>query len=461
MKSVLRFILAPVLLAAASGCHGGVAPVIPKDPTPLAKCSIAKSSDSPLITEWPASEKARLETMLHDGAVVVSYSGCSMRVLEGCRAEGRYIYRRTTLSKDTIDISTSDELYAKIPLGAAGLEAELEATGRLAIHTTVVGQMRLDDGVIVPDTPACRGATHVLGSISIGAFEMVTGGRVRAGAKVELGPAGAGAEHRAGESRIRAAGVAEHCGDGDDEVPHPDCSSPLQVFLEPARRADTTGVARSSTGTTPPHRTSQGALERPPEPPAEKSLEAHFEVAPEEEGTASRWSLMTSEGVVLCKLPCVRRVGDGSGLRLQLDADRKEDIKVIALPEEWDYSPGRRVLVVPQVKGTSPTRHIGPAILTLGGVAGFGVGFGFYQANNNDAAPEGESRCSYEQSGARATACTAGLIGGSASLLVSVAGAIWWLYVGTDESDGELGVTLLDTDEARLTVLSDGLRLSF
>src|SRR5690606_19103979 len=203
----------------------------------LAKCSVAKSSASPLVTEWPASEKANLETMIDSQAVVVSYSGCEMRVLDRCRISGTYGFRRTTLSEDTLEIKNADELYAKVPLGAAGLEAELESSGRLAIRTTVVGQLRLEEDVVVPDTPACEGATHVITAVSIGAFELLSGGAIAAGGGSTGGSAGVGARHRREESQLRSAGSPKACRN-TDTAPHVDCSSPRQVFLSPAERGE-------------------------------------------------------------------------------------------------------------------------------------------------------------------------------------------------------------------------------
>src|SRR3954470_10637174 len=99
----------------ATGLPGARA-VIPQAPTELGKCRVAASQTSPLVTEWPASEKANLEVMLHGGAVAVAYSGCSMRLLPQCRVRGSYQWQRTTPATDSLEINDSDELYAKLPL---------------------------------------------------------------------------------------------------------------------------------------------------------------------------------------------------------------------------------------------------------------------------------------------------------------------------------------------------------
>src|SRR5262245_4082204 len=139
---------------------------VPDDPSGQTKCKIPASHDNPLVTEWPASEKANLEARLREGAVVVSYTGCDMRLLTQCRMPGSYGWRRTTTSTDVVEIRNADDLYAKLPLGAVSLEGELERTGRLAVQTTVAGQLQLTDfnPNVASRDPACIGATHVVGA---------------------------------------------------------------------------------------------------------------------------------------------------------------------------------------------------------------------------------------------------------------------------------------------------------
>ncbi|HXK20790.1 MAG TPA: hypothetical protein VNG33_23425, partial [Polyangiaceae bacterium] len=117
--------------------------LIPSTPGEGARCQLAANQDNPLVTEWPASEKANLEGLLSEGAVVVAYSGCSLRLLPTCRTPGNYAWRHTTAATDVIEIHNADELYAKLPLGAVSLEGELQQRGQLAVQTTVSGQMHL------------------------------------------------------------------------------------------------------------------------------------------------------------------------------------------------------------------------------------------------------------------------------------------------------------------------------
>src|SRR4051812_23767518 len=159
------------LVAAPPGCQtgfggasgdAGARDVLPRAPTELGRCRVAASQQSPLVTEWPASEKANLENLSHAGAVAVAYSGCSMRLLPDCHVRGGYRWMRTTPATDSLEINDTDDLYAKLPLGAASLEGELKRTGKLTVKTVVAGQLQLDGAGVndVPNEGVCAQATH-------------------------------------------------------------------------------------------------------------------------------------------------------------------------------------------------------------------------------------------------------------------------------------------------------------
>lgn len=196
---------------------------------------VAAAHENPLVTEWPASEKANLESRLREGAVVVAYEGCTMRLLPNCRAPGRYGWRRTTPATDIIEIRNTDDLYAKLPLGAVSLEGELARTGRLSVQTTVSGQIELQgfEPAAMPWDAACLGATHVLASLSVGAFKMRSGGSVSARGGAGIPVVGGSAGTTSEEALIREAGMAESCKSSGEAGPHPDCASPVQMFLRP------------------------------------------------------------------------------------------------------------------------------------------------------------------------------------------------------------------------------------
>lgn len=337
---------AAVMAGLAVGCGGGSLPheiAVPRDPTPLTKCKVAASQSSPLVTEWPASEKARLEGLLAEGGVAVSYSGCEMTLLDACRVEGRYAFQRTTLSTDTVEIDDQDELYAKLPLGAVSLEGELNRSGRLALRTTVSGQLKFrGDPAKVPAGSACSGATHVITALSVGAFKMLSGGSVSAGGGVDVAGAGAGGRVSRAEEVMRQAGNPERCPEGSDEAAHADCSSPIQVFLRPL----------------PKKPGEPGYMEPEDEKPPPNAVRMSFATPPE--GT---WTLQEEGGKTLCQLPCSRWVARDRTYILQMDTDG--GVQRVKLPRV-DYASGRQVDV-----GMLPpqgSKGLGIAATITGGV---------------------------------------------------------------------------------------------
>ena len=241
-RNVSGFVV--VLGVACAACGNGVMAqaVMPnggQDPTPLAKCSVAASHEQPLVTEWPASYKARLEALLREGAVAVEYSGCDLRIVDTCKVPGTYAWKRTTLSTDTTDIKDEDDLYAKLPLGAASLSGQLKTSGSLSVQTTVAGQMQLVGSAAADATSGaeCARATHLVVALSVGAFKLVAGGEASAGAGAELGNAGVHGSTSQTKSILRAAGDPARCQQSTKDEPSPDCRSPIQIFLTPIRRS--------------------------------------------------------------------------------------------------------------------------------------------------------------------------------------------------------------------------------
>jgi hypothetical protein len=233
-----------LFVIAASGCGRPISaksalPNDGHDTSHLAKCSVAASREQPLVTEWPASYKARLEALLQGGAVAVEYSGCDLKIIDRCRLSGSYAWKKTTLSTDTTDIQDEDDLYAKLPLGAASLSGQLKSSGSLHVQTTVSGQLQLV-GKAADDATSgaeCSRATHLVTALSIGAFKLVAGGAAKVSAGAEYGPASAGGSSAQTRSVLRAAGDAGSCEHATKEEPSAECRSPIQIFLTPIRRS--------------------------------------------------------------------------------------------------------------------------------------------------------------------------------------------------------------------------------
>jgi hypothetical protein len=194
---------------------------------------------------------------------------------------GAYQWQRTTPASDSLEINDADELYAKLPLGAASLEGELKHSGKLSVQTMISGQLRLDTASVaeVPREGPCAQATHIVSGLSLGAFALKGGGKREgsAGASVTaIGEAKAKREQSA--DLLRSAGDFDSCAASTAESPHANCASPIQAFLWPL-----------------PGRTEE---EGPP-----GTVKVDFVSG----DASSRWDVYADD-VVICTTPCARYV---------------------------------------------------------------------------------------------------------------------------------------------------------
>ena len=348
LASVLVTLVTLATLA-MTGC-GGSSPrraSAPAVPTEQAKCRIAAGQENPLVTEWPASEKANLESRLRAGGVAVEYSGCSMRLLPQCPVKGEYAWKRTTIATDTLEIRDADELYAKLPLGAVSLESELQRSGRIAVQTTVSGQRELRGFKPAELSPvgACAGATHVIGALSIGTFKMRSGGAlaVRGGASLAgLGDAGGATSSE--ESVMREAGDPAACKSATDDAPTLECASPIQVFLWPLPGAE-------------PERGPPG------------TVKASFYSA-----DAGRiWEVLAGQGNVFCKTPCIRFVDPALPFAMRSEAHiLKGGDAFVEVPDL--RTPAGAGAVEVRAHGRSQVAFSGGVVMTTFGGVGVGAG---------------------------------------------------------------------------------------
>ncbi|HEX8795053.1 MAG TPA: hypothetical protein VF765_29100 [Polyangiaceae bacterium] len=295
----------------------------PTDPTPLAKCKVAASATSPLVTEWPASQKAYLEGLTSRQAVAVAYSGCELRIVDACRLPGKYTWHRTTPATDTLEITNADELWAKLPIGAAGLEGELARNGRLAVRTTISGQLELDglDAKSAATDASCAGVTHVVSAVSVGAFRLLSGAGASAQGGAKAFGVGAGGSTSREESVLREAGDPNTCGEGGESAPQ-NCASPIQLFLQPVQGGATQAAATTAVAASSP-----------------MAIEVTFPATDDR-----HWALHDANGTILCDAPCTKSVPPGSGWYLESTKGSGGSTDHLDLPARLPYSPGSRAV---------------------------------------------------------------------------------------------------------------------
>jgi len=250
MMHVVRSVLfgattaAAVVLAAttvACGPGNNVAAAVANGPTMAdagwSRCSVEHSVPTPLLVEWPSSDRAALESRVNRGVVAVRYMGCDLEMITTCTGRGSYIYGGLTPKKETLRIASTDELYARRPVGAARLEAKLETYGELTVDMTIVGRKEsdrydFDRGEL---EGRCEEATHLITGLTIGAFTMATGAGAEVGASAVVRGVGAGATSTHERAVINSDGDAGACDNADPlaDAPPIGCGAVLRVELVP------------------------------------------------------------------------------------------------------------------------------------------------------------------------------------------------------------------------------------
>lgn len=250
-RSILFAAPIAVMLAGAAGCSAPAALIAtapeyaPKD---QAKCGVVKSQTEPLIVEWPAAQRTKLEALSRRGAVAVKYQGCELEVLAQCVVSKTYAYTSTTRQRERVRIRNEDELYARLPIGAVRLEADLKKAGELNVSMTIVGTYETDRAIVHRDELAgeCDGATHIVTALTVGAFEFVAGADAEGGAGATIAGTGAGMRGSSRREMLNQAGDEAACerATAEDQTPPYGCGALLRLEVFPIwdRRAASAAV---------------------------------------------------------------------------------------------------------------------------------------------------------------------------------------------------------------------------
>jgi hypothetical protein len=271
----------------------------------------------------------------------------------------------------------------------------------------VAGQLRIEEGGQVPQTEACRRATHVVSAISVGAFKLLSGSELQSGGGVQVVGVGAGARQSQARTVLRMAGDPERCAAGEDDSPNVECTSPIQLFL--------TGLDRGSVASIP------GAI-GPVPAVREGDVEISF---PAPDDTSESWSLRDADGVQICLLPCTTRVPRVSGYSLR----REEPLAEIPLPNKLSLPPNSKVVASYRAERGHPIM----SKVTFYSVglpsAAIAVGFGIWGAVQYG------GEC--EDALGRPDDCFpgSGFLFGVAAMMASFAGTSYWWFAYSHDAE--------------------------
>lgn len=241
MRSTSRsaFLAVPAVLLAFSACSS--APPKASEPTGRLmdhttaganRCTITKSHTRPFVIEWDATDLASFEAKAAHDIVFVRYQGCNLTVLDCAdgSVRGRLgNYRPTEWTAGGIEgfeMTTEQDLYAQLPLGAATFVGRLQQGEALHLRYFVSGVTTANRDTEyrseLPTRASCAGATHFVYSYNLGAFELAAGAR----SKISGGPASAKQQ----QGVLKRGGEIDAC---RDEVARATkkCSIPIRITL--------------------------------------------------------------------------------------------------------------------------------------------------------------------------------------------------------------------------------------
>jgi hypothetical protein len=237
---VATCIAATVLALLIAGCG----PPRPDNPTAVeasARNACGDGANAPLVVDWQPERRMDLESAMGERLAVVQWQCPELRVLPGCHVEGGYRYVGTSPKEQMIRMRDGASIAANLPLSAASLTADLEASfaqgASLDLALVMVGKRATDRARFSRDElrGSCAGATHVVHSATLGAFAMGTGASAESRTVAEvfdLGASFATSSSRSVQTRDGELSACAAAGTASTAAPA-QCDAVLRVELAP------------------------------------------------------------------------------------------------------------------------------------------------------------------------------------------------------------------------------------
>ncbi|MEJ7730649.1 MAG: hypothetical protein WKG00_15685 [Polyangiaceae bacterium] len=197
--------------------------------------------DRPFIIEWDATDTSSFEARAASDVVFVKYQGCQLTVLDGCADDsvrGAFgSYRPvdwTSGSVEKIDIENEDQLYAELPLGVASLGGRVASGERFHMEYFVAGTRTATRAAVfrrdLERISACRGATHFVYGMNLGAFALGSTKNIEGQVGAEVWGAGAGLRSKNARAIEKKGGLLASCR-GERARDVESCKTPIRLTL--------------------------------------------------------------------------------------------------------------------------------------------------------------------------------------------------------------------------------------
>lgn len=245
-------ILAIFALGSASlACGPGAAAEAVRAEAPTAKqamneaqgpaCTAVPDVAQTLVIDLPSSQRADLELAMKSGRAVVHYGCDGLKVLSSCDLKGDYKFAGVSLKEDIVQLKSSDEVRATLPISGATLAGGLTRGTSLDLATAMVGRTTALGASATKGelAGACTGATHFVRAVYVGAFAMKRGSGATVTAAASVFGASSDAKSESDKQTNLRDGSLEACKTSSPDAPKPpaQCQSSLRVELFPVGEA--------------------------------------------------------------------------------------------------------------------------------------------------------------------------------------------------------------------------------
>lgn len=217
----------------ASADNNGKAPAIEPCTTP-ARADL-------MVVDWAPEARGDLEVAMKEGLALLTYDCKSAKLVPACSLAGTYGYIGTTKREKKVEMSTSDEIAANLPV--SGISWLTEIGGKFGRDTALLAQMVMIGKRSSAKKVAQRGelegtcdeATHFVRAATVGAFAVASGSKAELGATATLMGKGGSAGSKSATKLESQDGDMAACDSStpDSKQPPAQCGAIVRIELEP------------------------------------------------------------------------------------------------------------------------------------------------------------------------------------------------------------------------------------
>jgi hypothetical protein len=242
-------------------------------PAEIQPCTTPARADL-MVVDWTPEARGDLEVAMKEGLALLAYDCKSAKLVPSCSLAGSYNYIGTTKREKKVEMSTSDEIAANLPV--SGLSWLSEIGGKFGRETALLAQMVMIGKRSSAKKMAarnelegtCTEATHFVRAATVGAFAVASGSKAELGATATLMGKGGSADSKSATKLESQDGDLGACDSStpDAKQPPAQCGAIVRIELEPIGAAPAEKPELAVAQCAPGFVVSDGACVRPDKP---------------------------------------------------------------------------------------------------------------------------------------------------------------------------------------------------